>query len=100
MSSKCPLAGTQMEQPNQSAQALSLAGIMARPKLLIGIAVLIASFSYWLYGLGRFAYQSSLYSYIILVPLVSLYFFRLRPPAGSREDKPDLRLAISLAAAG
>lgn len=92
-----------MNDPNETlARALPLGAekpsarfLSMPPKLLYSILALVACFSISLYDLARFALQSDLYSYIILVPFISVYLFRLRlkSDAGPTESN---RVAASI----
>jgi exosortase C (VPDSG-CTERM-specific) len=52
----------------------------------MAICVLIAVFGVHLYRLGQFALKSDLYSYILLVPFVSIYLFATRAGAPGSPD--------------
>jgi exosortase C (VPDSG-CTERM-specific) len=47
------------------------------PKFTLAAATLVVAFAVPLYNLVRFALQSELYSYVLLVPFVSLYLFSI-----------------------
>jgi exosortase C (VPDSG-CTERM-specific) len=68
--------------------------------LVATTAALVLAFSLPLYGLARFSIQSELYSYIVLIPLISAYLIwakrRSLPPASA----PEPRLAVFPFAAG
>ena len=71
------------------------------PKLLYVSAALAIAFCIPLYRLFQFALGSDLYSYILLVPAVSIYLFVThRPPAAPAARPGNRSIAIALAAAG
>jgi exosortase C (VPDSG-CTERM-specific) len=76
-------------------------GSSFRP-LFIAAAILIACFALPVYRLAHFALNSSLYSYILLVPFVSLYLLRItavsRVPSSGR-NRAVAALLIALGAA-
>jgi exosortase C (VPDSG-CTERM-specific) len=71
------------------------------PKFLLGVVVLLLGFSLPLYNLVRFALQSELYSYVLLIPFVSVYLFGLdRKTATPSPAFPSRVLAGGLIVAG
>jgi exosortase C (VPDSG-CTERM-specific) len=92
-----------MNEPNETlARALPLAAekrsarfLSLPPKLLYSIFALVACFGIYLYDLVRFALQSDLYSYILLVPFISGYLFRLNLRSGLDPAEPN-RVAASI----
>ena len=71
------------------------------PKFLLAILGLILGFALPLYDLVRFALQSELYSYTLLVPFVSVYLFGLnRKNASHFPFVPNRPAAIFLTSAG
>jgi len=70
------------------------------PRFLLVLAVLVAGFAIPLYRWSQFALQSELFSYILLVPVVSIYLFvtgerREGPVSGARH--PLLGVAFGVA---
>ncbi len=63
---------------------------------IVAVAVLILLFCLPLYHLVRFALQSSLYSYIVLIPFVSLYLAWQRRSAEPDHSTPNRPLAFLL----
>ena len=71
-------------------------------RLLIAGAALIAAFGWALYHWGRFALESELYSYTLLVPLVSAYLIGqdLKSPDSAKGSKSFRGLGAGLVALG
>ena len=61
---------------------------------------LVICFSVPLYGLARFALSSELYSYVLLIPLISAYLAWIGPRSYDVGGKTSRRAAIFLALAG
>jgi exosortase C (VPDSG-CTERM-specific) len=61
--------------------------------LAICTAVLVVCFARPLYDLARFAFQSPLYSHILLIPFVSLYLAWLKKDNLAQHSEPNRKLA-------
>ena len=66
----------------------------------VATALLLLCFGKPLYGLARFAFSSELYSYVLLIPLMSAYLAWLEPLTPSDSGKDARRSAVALGAAG
>jgi exosortase C (VPDSG-CTERM-specific) len=75
-----------------------------KPRRLGGLiattAALVLAFSLPLYGLARFSIKSELYSYIVLIPLISAYLIWVKRRALPPASAPEPRLAVLPFAAG
>jgi exosortase C (VPDSG-CTERM-specific) len=92
-----------MNSPNDIAPQASAAkqnekGSPAMGRRLGGLvattAALVLCFSLPLYGLVRFAIQSTLYSHIVLIPLISAYLVWVKRRSLPPSSAPDRRLAV------
>src|SRR5438132_9406279 len=90
------------QEPSASAREGANAELLRRLKTLAVVTVgLMICFSRPLYDLVRFAARSELYSYILLVPVISLYLAWLkRDKLPTAHVRPASRLALSLALIG
>jgi exosortase C (VPDSG-CTERM-specific) len=79
-----PAASANIASANRMEDGVELANgraggfLHSRPAMIVIGCALFLGFAFPLYRLVRFALQSSLYSYVLLVPFVSVYLFRLR----------------------
>jgi len=94
--------GTTVPQPNASAQPI---GVPAR-RFAVFIVVLLGAYALPLYQLARHSLENQLWSHVLLVPWISLYFVWLKrrqiPPAissFSRYAAIPLLLAVGVTAA-
>jgi exosortase C (VPDSG-CTERM-specific) len=67
---------------------------------LVALVLLTACFSLPIYRLARFAWGNELYSYILLVPVITWYLARQKTPEVKRDSKPLPGLGAGLAALG
>jgi exosortase C (VPDSG-CTERM-specific) len=72
----------------------------ARPALIVALLAVGAAFAVPLYRLGIFAATSSLYSHILLMPVVSAYLIWQAKPRLIRRTPPARRIAASLLFSG
>jgi exosortase C (VPDSG-CTERM-specific) len=70
------------------------------PPILVGTVVLIACFSLPLYRWVRFALESDLYSYVLLVPFVTAYLLGVRVKDGVCVAGSDYKAAATLGGLG
>jgi exosortase C (VPDSG-CTERM-specific) len=88
---KQPEAVLPTDAPVPGARASQLPAQLRRLALLtLGLAVCFAK---PIYQLGRFAFHSDLYSYILLVPIVSIYLAWLKKSSLPAHSEPDRKLA-------
>ena len=69
-------------------------------RLVVVSLILVLAFSGTLYDLLRLCLASDLYSYILLIPLVSAYLVRLPQPELASESRPAMVPAVMLLAGG
>jgi exosortase C (VPDSG-CTERM-specific) len=91
---------TPATEPRESAQAKTRTGSNAWRNFVFTTIVLVICFSLPLYDLLRFAATDNLYSYILLIPFISIYLARLKRPDLSWPAAPARPLAAFFLAAG
>jgi exosortase C (VPDSG-CTERM-specific) len=85
---------------DQLSPAWRLAVGRVSPGLLLALGLVLIAFSVPIYGLVRFALGSDLYSYILLVPFISLFLVWLKRGTLPPPDRPARALAGLVLAAG
>ena len=92
-----------MNEPDKTAAKESLDALATKPGqdrrqlrgLMAATLALALCFGVPLYGLGRFALQSELYSHILLIPLISAYLVWLKRKTLPPSTAPDRRAAVA-----